>query len=244
MITSVRNERVKEWRKLHKRKHRYEKKQFLIEGFHLLDEASKSGWDIKEILVEEGVELPDTYAMFNRTELHASVFNYIARTESPQGVMAVIYMNSPEQICGSRILMVDAVQDPGNLGTLIRTADAAGYHSVVLGEGTVDIFNDKVIRATQGSIFHLPVISANLTTVIADLRAMEYHIITSALNNSVPYHAIDVPPKSVLIVGNEGNGINESLLALSHTNIHIPIYGQAESLNVGVAAGILMYYFR
>src|SRR5699024_5733851 len=172
------------------------------------------------------------------------VFNQIAQTESPQGIIAVVEMKKPSSLSGSHIMMIDAIQDPGNLGTIIRTADAAGYNAVVLGDGTVDIYNDKVIRATQGSIFHIPIISANLRNCIDRLQINHFKVITSALKESVPYQSIDKPEKVALIVGNEGNGIDEAILSSADMNVHIPIYGDAESLNVSVAAGILMYHFR
>lgn len=243
MITSVKNERVKVWKKLHQRKTRYQSRQFLIEGFHLLEEAWKSEWSIKEIIVIHGAALPRAYQTYPITQVSESVFQQIAQTESPQGVMAVIGMKENKSITGRRILMIDAVQDPGNLGTLIRTADAAGYNAIILGEGTVDVFNDKVIRATQGSIFHIPVMSGDLPSYICDLKTRGFQIITSALEDSVPYSTIDVPDKIALMVGNEGNGIDDRLIDLADISVRIPIYGEAESLNVSVAAGILMYYF-
>ena len=244
MITSARNARVKKWKKLHHRKTRYEWKQFLIEGFHLLEEALKSGWGIKEIIKVQGVTIPEQYNLYNITEVSSPVFNQIAQTESPQGIIAVVEMKKPSSLSGSHIMMIDAIQDPGNLGTIIRTADAAGYNAVVLGDGTVDIYNDKVIRATQGSIFHIPIISANLRNCIDRLQINHFKVITSALKESVPYQSIDKPEKVALIVGNEGNGIDEAILSSADMNVHIPIYGDAESLNVSVAAGILMYHFR
>lgn len=244
MITSVKNERVKDWKKLHQRKIRNENKQFLIEGFHLLEEAWKSGWNIKEIIIKQGIRIPDIYNKYDTTEVSEPVFKQISQTETPQGIMAVIEMKEAGTISGNRILIVNAVQDPGNLGTIIRTADAAGYHAVVLGEGTVDVFNDKVIRATQGSVFHIPIMEMSLVNCIQELQATNFQVITSALDDSVSYDTIDIPKKMALIMGNEGKGIDADLLALADTNVHIPIYGEAESLNVSVAAGILMYHFR
>lgn len=244
MISSEKNERVKAWKKLHQRKFRHKEERFLIEGYHLLEEAWKSGWPIKEIILLHGATLPDAYQTYPVTEVNETVFKQITQTESPQGIIAVMQMKESKTITGPRILMIDAVQDPGNLGNMIRTADAAGYNAIVLGDGTVDVYNDKVIRATQGSIFHIPFLAANLSNLIKDLRTNDFQIITSALKKSVSYSSIQVPDKTALIVGNEGAGVDDHLIALADRNVHIPIYGGAESLNVNVAAGILMYHFR
>src|SRR5699024_10612671 len=141
-------------------------------------------------------------------------------------------------------LLLDAIQDPGNLGAIIRTADAVGFGAVILGEETVDVFNDKVIRATQGSLFHIPVISAKLEDMIEELKEVGFTIWASTLEKATYYDELDVPKKVALILGNEGAGIRQVLLEQADTCVKIPIYGKAESLNVGIAASILMYYIK
>ncbi|MFB4475514.1 TrmH family RNA methyltransferase, partial [Oceanobacillus caeni] len=154
MITSVKNETVKAWKKLQKRRERTNTQTFLVEGYHLLQEAKNSNWGIKEIIIQEGVELPSWCENFNITIVSNNVFEHISETRSPQGIAAIIEMKKLEKVVGKHTLLIDSIQDPGNLGTIIRTADAAGFDGVILGNGTVDLYNDKVIRATQGSIFH------------------------------------------------------------------------------------------
>lgn len=243
MITSLKNERVKEWKKLQRRKTRYENGHFLIEGFHVVEEAWKSGWDIKEIILKSGTDIPGKWKTAAIIEVSNAVFKHISQTESPQGIIAVVSMKPYRQLTGNRIVVVDSIQDPGNLGTMIRTADAAGFHGVVLGEGTVDVYNEKVIRASQGSIFHIPIVQANVLTYITEMKAQGFQIVTSALKQSISYHKIKIPEKLALILGNEGSGIHEDVISRADINVHIPIYGEAESLNVSVAAGILMYHF-
>src|SRR5690625_1891927 len=155
MITSVQNNKVKTWRKLHKRKERMNTKTFLVEGYHLIEEAWKSDWDIHEIIIEQGSEVPEWCGNFPIIEVSDAVFSHIAQTKTPQGIAAVIEMKQSTVITGNYVLLIDAIQDPGNLGTIIRTADAAGFDAVCMGEGTGARYNDKVIRATQGSLCHI-----------------------------------------------------------------------------------------
>lgn len=244
MITSVQNEKVKQWRKLQKQRDREKAGAFLIEGYHLLEEAKQSGAAILEIIVEQDKEIPKQCHDYPITMVSKSVFAHVSQTETPQGIAAVVAMSAPPDITGHHVLLVDAVQDPGNLGTIIRTADAAGFDAVVLGEGTVDLYNGKVIRATQGSLFHVPVVRRNLTEMTDLLKADGFEIWAAALKQANIYNQLKVPDKTALIVGNEGAGIHANLLEAADRSVTIPIHGKAESLNVHVAAGILMYYIR
>ncbi|MBM7541866.1 TrmH family RNA methyltransferase [Amphibacillus cookii] len=243
MITSVKNETIKNWAKLHQKKYREQEQRFIVEGMHLVEEAIKSDWKVERLIVQEGVT-----SSFDREEIPVTVvtnnvLSYLAQTKSPQGILAIVKMNPFHPKVIDRILMLDAVQDPGNLGTMIRTADAAGFDQVILGEGTVDLYNDKVIRASQGSIFHLPIVKKNLIEEIERLQQQDVVICVSTLEQAEPIQTLDLADKMALIVGNEGSGIAPSLLELADKRIHIPIYGQAESLNVSIAAAIMMYQF-
>src|SRR5699024_7380004 len=140
------------------------------------------------------------------------------------------------------LLVVDSLQDPGNLGTMIRTADAAGFEAVILGDGSVDLYNEKVIRATQGSIFHIPVFQFDLITNIPVLKQEGFRIWASALSGATSYNVLTPAEKNALVIGNEGAGVSDEVLLLADYQVKIPIYGKAESLNAGIAAGILMYY--
>lgn len=244
MITSINNNRVKQWKKLHTRKERSRSNTFLIEGDHLVEEALNSGWDIKEIILRDGIESPIEHPHIEPVIVSEEVFQHIAQTETPQGIMAVIHRKDNLTIEGNQVLMVDQVQDPGNLGTMIRTADAAGFSAIIVGEGTVDVFNDKVIRATQGSLFHIPIIQANLRDQIQRLKQDGYTIWATALEKAKTYDQIDVTEKIAVIVGNEGAGIQSNILHEADEIVKIPIYGKAESLNVSIAAAILMYYIQ
>ena len=244
MITSSQNSQVKEWRKLHTKKYRAKSNTFLIEGYHLIEEALKSGWTIETIIIQQGIELPNWLAGQKYQLVDKQVFAAITQTEAPQGIAAVVRIKDSAETLGNYLLLIDQVQDPGNLGTMIRTADAAGFSQVVLGKGTVDLYNDKVVRASQGSIFHIPIIEADLLEFIPALQSQTYTVLASALENAVAYDRIEQLEKVALVMGNEGSGIAPEILQLADKRIKIPIYGQAESLNVSIAAGILMYQLR
>src|SRR5690625_4602904 len=244
MITSTQNSQVKRWKKLQTRKERVKTGLFLIEGFHLIEEAKQSNWEIKEFIFREDVDIPTWCEDQFIHIVSEAVFQHIAQTNTPQGVIAVLRMKGWAKFTGNHVILIDRIQDPGNLGTIIRTADAAGFSAVILGKGTVDLFNDKVIRATQGSLFHIPILQADLLGEITELKQAGFSIWATALQDSKKYTEIEVPEKVALILGNEGSGIDVDILHAADSIVNIPIYGKAESLNVSIAAGILMYYLR
>lgn len=244
MITSLQNAKVKRWMKLHKRKGRKQTGMFLTEGFHLIEEAYQSNWEIAEIILEEGLDCPDWCRHFPATIVSRNVLQHITMTETPQGIAALVKIRRPKEMIANTVLLIDSIQDPGNLGTMIRTADAAGFDMVVLGDGTVDLYNDKVIRATQGSLFHLPILHVNLLEKIPELQEKGFIVWASALKDAISYKETEICDKIALIVGNEGSGIREEIIKLADQSVKIPVYGQAESLNVSVAAGILMYAIK
>ncbi|WP_156291409.1 TrmH family RNA methyltransferase [Oceanobacillus salinisoli] len=244
MITSVKNEKVKSWKKLHKRKERVNTGTFFIEGFHLIEEARKSDWKIIEVIAQQGIDLPVWCEGMDVTIVSDNVFNHISQTQTPQGVAAIVEMKQTNALEGNHMLLIDSIQDPGNLGTIIRTADAAGFGGIILGDGTVDVYNDKVIRATQGSIFHIALLQRNLEDAISELKADGFSVWATALEYAVKYNEVPLEEKVALILGNEGAGVQQDIIAQSDKIVNIPIYGQAESLNVSIAAGILMYYVK
>ena len=244
MITSTKNDTIKQWMKLHKKKYREQMGQFLLEGDHLVEEAVGSDWDIDQLIVREDRQTDARLKDYRMTVVTDQVFKALANTPSPQGVMAVVNIKTYQADQFKKILVLDNVQDPGNVGTMIRTADAFNYDGIILGEGTVDLFNDKVIRSTQGSLFHLPIVKADLNIVLPDLRARGVHLIASTLEEAVPLDEVTVFESCAVIVGNEGSGVQKELQQLSDVKVKIPITGKAESLNVGVAAGILLHYFQ
>ncbi len=244
MITSVQNSIIKDIKKLHKKKYREQMNQFLVEGHHLVNEAHLSDFIIDKVILREDVALPEWIAKKDVIYVTNEVFQTITQTETPQGIAAVVNKHTFSNEASGHVLLLDAIQDPGNLGTMIRTAEAAGFTKVILGKGTVDPYNDKVIRATQGSIFYLPIIQADLAEVICELKSNHYEIWAATLDDSQVYHEIEVTSDVGLIIGNEGAGISQEVVNQANRNVKIPIYGRSESLNAGVASGVLMYYLQ
>lgn len=248
-IESAQNAYVKHWKKLvTNRKEREKTGEFIVEGFHLVEEALKNKEQVIQIIVREGVEIPREWSLndVKIVEVTNSIAKDIAETETSQGIFAhckQTMISETEQASWKKLLLIDAVQDPGNIGTMIRTADAAGIDAVVLGKGCADIYNSKTLRSAQGSHFHIPVIRGNLMDWVEKLKERNIPLYGTALENAVDYRELHKSGSFALIVGNEGSGVQKELLEQTTQNVMIPILGQAESLNVAVATGILLYHF-
>ncbi|MDF1506955.1 RNA methyltransferase [Robertmurraya sp. DFI.2.37] len=245
-IQSAQNRQVKQWKKLLTKKERDKTGTFLVEGFHLVEEAIKADVAL-EIIISEGVELPPQmdYRSISLTMVTSEIFRELSDTETPQGVLALCEAQKKgAEFKGKQFLLIDAVQDPGNLGTMIRTADAAGMDGVIVGHGSVDIYNPKVIRSAQGSHFHLPVVRGSLKESLEKLLAENIPVYGTSLENGSIYTEISPSTSFALLVGNEGSGVDQELLQMTTKNLYIPLFGKSESLNVAVAAGILLYYLK
>lgn len=254
-IMSINNPQVKSWRKLQNRKERTKTKTYLIEGFHLIEEAIKhQKQSINKIMVREDlIEGSEAEMILEAIEkdqiviITKQIADGISETEANQGIFAemkIIEQAFPEEITAP-FLFLDAVQDPGNVGTMIRTADAAGFQGVVLGKGTVDLYNDKTLRAAQGSHLHLEIHQGDLVEFIQKFRKNDLQIFGTELNaEAKSYKDVEVENAFGLIVGNEGFGVSEEVLNLVDQNIYIPMKGHAESLNVAIAASILMFHLN
>lgn len=244
-IESLQNQKVKQWRKLHTKKERDTTNTFLIEGLHLVEEALKDKSVIKELIISEETDIPSHWNAddLSITYVTKEIMKAISETESPQGAAAVCVQSEKHEITAwKKVVLIDAIQDPGNLGTIIRTADAAGMDGVILGDGTVDAYNSKVVRSSQGSIFHIPIVKRKLNEAISELKQQNVSIYGTSLQNGVDYRKTEAAASFGLLIGNEGSGVNKEYLQLTDQNLYIPILGKAESLNAGIAAGILMYH--
>lgn len=244
-IQSTKNEKVKNWKKLHTKKFRDLSNTYLIEGEHLVEEALKTE-DVIELIIQENLNIPHNWKNVPMTIITQEISKHISTTKTPQGYFAICQKRTNEIPTKnlSRFLLLDGIQDPGNLGTIIRTADACGVDLVVLGEGTVDLYNPKVIRSAQGSHFHLPIVVGKLEEWIQRIQKDGIPVFGTALDHAVPFQKIKPPSAFALIVGNEGAGVRPEILNMTDQNLYIPIYGQSESLNVSIATGILLYYLR
>lgn len=247
-IQSVQNPQIKQWKKLLTKKEREKTNTYILEGFHLVEEALRYKEEVLEIIISEEVDIPANWDVsdLSLTKVTPEISRMISDTETTQGIFAICQIGIPttNDLTGKSYLLLDGVQDPGNLGTMIRTADAAGIDVIILGKGTADMYNPKVLRSAQGSHFHLEFLSGSLQEWIQKLRDENIPIYGTALENGVPYKEVEPVPSFALILGNEGNGVSKEVLSLTDKNLYIPIFGKSESLNVAVAAGILMYYFK
>lgn len=242
MITSVNNSKIKELSKLKQSKYRKQSGLFIIEGEHLIIEAKKQDLVI-EILYLDNYNIE----IFNNIKhecVSYEVMKKLSSLTTPPPVIGICKIDTTEYKQSDKIIMLDNIRDPGNLGTIIRSADAFNFKTVVLSPNCVDLYNEKVIRSTQGSLFHLNIIKKDLSKYIDYLKADDYIIYGTALQNSEPLNLIDKPKKVALILGNEGSGVSTDLLAKTDKNIKIEMTGLSESLNVGVAASIVMYEFQ
>ena len=242
-ITSVQNNKIKNANKLKKKRDRDKTGQALIEGIHLIDEAYQSGIVIKQLFVIEPSRTDEALIDYAEEtyEINMKVAESLSGTITPQGFFAVIEKPEYDINQAKQVLLIDRIQDPGNLGTLIRTSDAAGIDLIVMEKGTADPYQDKVLRASQGSVFHIPVITTDLKTFITDFNGPVYG---TALENAQPYKEVASQETFALLLGNEGEGVNKALLNETTQNLTIPIYGKAESLNVAIAGSILLYHLK
>lgn len=242
-ITSAQNSKIKNANKLKKKRDRDKTGQALIEGIHLIEEAYQSDIVIKQLFVIEPNRTDEALKDYAEEtfEINMKVAESLSGTITPQGFFAVIEKPKYDVTQAKQVLLIDRIQDPGNLGTLIRTSDAAGIDLIVMEKGTADPYQDKVLRASQGSVFHIPVITADLKTFIADFNGPVYG---TALENAQPYKEVASQDIFALLLGNEGEGVNKALLNETSQNLTIPIYGKAESLNVAIAGSILLYHLK
>lgn len=247
-IESKNNTIYKETKKLKDRRNRNKQKKYLIEGFRLVEEALKANANIETIFYIDDIEdkATDIINKYNYNgkvfKLNKNLFLEICETENPQGLLAVVFMNDTNKVLnGEFYLLCDKVQDPGNLGTIIRTAHASGIDGIILTKGTVDIYNDKTIRSTMGSIFYVPIIQDEDLSVVKDLKEKGFSIVATSLEGKNDFFDEDLTGKIVITVGNEGNGVSNEVYDISDKKVKIPMPGGAESLNVGVATSIILY---
>lgn len=238
MITSTSNNTIKALIKLKQKKYRDETGYYLVEGEHLVEEA------IKAKQVECLISTKDITSDLPIVIVSNEVMSKLSFTKSPQFIMAKCKIKKENKLInGKRYLILDDLQDPGNIGTLIRTALAFSIDQVILSNNCVDLYNDKLLRSMQGANFHISCIYDDLKTVISTLKKNNVKIIGSALENGQDIKQIKISEKMALIVGNEGNGMNKDILQECDYVGYIPI-NTIESLNVAIAGSIMMYHFK
>ncbi|WP_434297857.1 TrmH family RNA methyltransferase [Clostridium sporogenes] len=251
MICSKDNHLIKEVRKLKEKKHRTQNKRFIVEGFRFFEEALKSNSSINKVFIEEKSfnKLEELYQKYNiNNDMETYVVNYsvlksISNTENPQGIVSVINYFKTEKLDlqNGFYILVDKVQDPGNMGTIIRTAHAAGALGIITTKGTVDVYNEKTLRSTMGSIFYIPIIEDENLEAVKSLQKKGFKLLVSSLDTNSNFYDVNMKDNMIIAVGNEGNGISEDLNSLSDIKVKIPMPGAAESLNVAVACSIMTF---
>ena len=242
IITSKANSVVKNAKKLHQKK--YRKSAYLIEGWHLFEEAVQAGVTIEKIFALESYR--DQLASFPQTVwVSEDILLDLADSQTPQGIVAVVQKEEVEQADFSqgKFLFLEDVQDPGNVGTIIRTADAAGFTGVIVSEKSADIYSLKTLRSMQGSHFHLPIYRMSSQRLLEEAKEATIPVLATTLSkDSVDYRELPPIENFVLVMGNEGQGISRLMAESADQLVHISMKGQAESLNVAVAAGILIFH--
>jgi RNA methyltransferase, TrmH family len=254
VIRSIHNEQVKLWAALQTKKGRERAGAYLVEGAHIVAEAFENSASVETVLYIEGS--PAVLELEARgigrqsgarwVSVSDAVMAKIADAQTPQGVAAIVRMPEHELSkllavkCGL-FVAVDAVQDPGNLGTIIRSADAVGAAAVLLGKGTVDVYNPKTVRSAMGSLFHVPVANCDLSAALPLARSHGVKVFATSLGAALTCYEANYTAASCILVGNEGAGVADELIALADETVIIPIPGKAESLNVAMATTVLLY---
>lgn len=253
-IESAENSKIKLVKKLSNKKNRDEENKIVIEGINLVKEAVERGISIDFILISENYAMDDfvgrcvennSVLVYQVSEI---ILNKIVDAENGVGIIAVIAkptfsINELHEIVDDgNVLVLDRIQDPGNMGTMIRTAVAAGYKMVIATKGTVDAFSPKVLRATAGMIFEIPVVYIeNIDNIIGILRKANKKIVVTVVEGGEVYFNQDLKHEIALVIGNEGNGVSEEIKKLADIKVTIPMQGEIESLNAAVSAAILMF---
>ena len=254
VITSKDNEMIKNIKKLKEKKYRDEENKFLVEGIKMVQEAITEDAKISKIVVCEDCindgsikqELLYEIAKHDCIYVSEKVFQTITEVTNPQGILAVVEKeNGEEQISFDEdvIVVLDGIQDPGNLGTILRTIDSVNLKQVILSEQTADPYNPKVVRSTMGAIYRINMIrSKNIIESLKNMRKHKYDIVATSLQTDKNIYDIDYK-KKVIIIGNEANGVSREVFDLANEKVKIPMLGKTESLNAAVATGIILYEY-
>lgn len=239
-ITSVNNPLIKELIKLKQKKYRDKEKKFIVEGYNIIEEAKYYITLIITSSKEDENILPNVEHILVPKE----IIGKLSETVTPQGIIGICnYVTSRENFEGN-VLVLDGLQDPGNIGTLIRTAICFDFNTIYITDNSCDIYNEKVLRATQGGIFKVNIIRKNINDIIDDLKKKGYYIVGTSLKNGIPLNDINFKNLNAIILGNEGNGVSKETIERSNINAYIPINTSMESLNVAIAGGIIMNKVR
>ncbi|CCY94621.1 putative uncharacterized protein [Firmicutes bacterium CAG:884] len=236
IYTSIENEHIKEIKKLNNKKYRDLNGKFIIEGKHLVEEAIKNNL-VEEILLLEGNN--EKYDV-KTNYVNGKVMKYITELDNPSKIIGICHKKN-DKIQGNHILILDDIQDPGNLGTIIRSAVAFNIDTIILSKTGVDLYNSKVLRSTQGMIFNINIVVSDIKEEILKLKNDNYKILTTNVEGGKLVKSIEKNQKFAIIIGNEGKGVSKEIKELSDEYIYIEMNKKCESLNAAVATSIILY---
>lgn len=254
VITSKDNEIIKNIKKLKDKKYRDETDTYIIEGIKIIAEAIEEKAVIQKIVIceeclqSETIEQKVMYEIAKRDCIYVNkkVFDYITTVVAPQGILAVVEkgnMHSKINYNEDIILALDGIQDPGNLGTILRTADSANLKQIIVSKDTADVYNPKVVRSTMGAIFRVKVIeSQNIIDTLREIKKNKFKVVATSLGATENIYDLDYKKKAI-VLGNEANGVSKEIIDISDSKVIIPMLGKTESLNVSVAAGVILYEY-
>lgn len=244
IITSKDNEIIKNIKKLKEKKHRVD--SYIVEGIKMVKEAISENQEIALIAIREDFKVDFDTKNIKIVTISNKIFNDISDVKTPQGILAVIKKNQNNQIetNSNYILALDSLQDPGNMGTIIRTADSANINQIIINKNTVDPYSPKVIRSTMGAIYRTNIIEVeDLKATLKEMQLKGFQIITTDLKATKSIYDINYNNKTVVVIGNEANGVSQEILQTADKKVIIPMLGKTESLNASIAASIMIYEY-
>lgn len=244
IITSKDNEIIKNIKKLKEKKYRLD--SYIVEGIKMVKEAINENQEIALIAIREDFKIDFDTKKIKIVTISNKIFNDISDVKTPQGILAVIKKNQNNQIETNQeyILALDSLQDPGNMGTIIRTADSANINQIIINKTTVDPYSPKVIRSTMGAIYRTNIIEVeDLKATLKEMKSKGFQIITTDLKATQSIYDINYNNKTVVVIGNEANGVSQEILQTADKKVIIPMLGKTESLNASIAASIMIYEY-
>lgn len=244
IITSKDNEIIKNIKKLKEKKYRLD--TYIVEGIKMVKEAISENQEIELIAIREDFKIDFDTKKIKIVTISNKIFNDISDVKTPQGILAVIKKNQNNQIetNSDYILALDSLQDPGNMGTIIRTADSANINKIIINKTTVDPYSPKVIRSTMGAIYRTNIIEVeDLKATLKEMKSKGFQIITTDLKATQSIYDINYNNKTVVVIGNEANGVSQEILQTADKKVIIPMLGKTESLNASIAASIMIYEY-
>ncbi len=235
LYTSVNNQKIKELIKLKTKKHRDKQNLFLVEGEHLTEEAYKNGY-LKELLLLENINLK---LDIETNYINENVLKHLSSVQTPSGIIGIC-QKKENKLLGNKLLILDSIQDPGNMGTIIRTSAAFNIDTIIINDKCADIYSDKVIRSSQGMLFCTNIIKTDIQSLLKTIKG-KTPIYGTKVNGGKDLKTIEKTSGFAIIMGNEGSGVEQNILNMCDEYLYIPMNKKCESLNVGVATSIILY---